>query len=90
MSSPGLTLLLTVNAVAFLFMGVDKFKAARGYRRIGEGTLFLFALLGGALGGTLGMLLFHHKTRHWYFAYGFPLLAIAQLLTLIYAIKNVL
>ena len=31
--------------------------------------------LGGAPGGWLGMRAFHHKTRHWYFRYGFPLLA---------------
>ena len=35
--------------------------------------------LGGGVGGTLGMFVFHHKTRHWYFRYGFPLIAIAQL-----------
>ena len=40
-----------------------------------EKTLWLFALLGGAPGGWLGMRTFHHKTRHWYFRYGFPLLA---------------
>ena len=40
-----------------------------------EKTLWLFALLGGAPGGWLGMRAFHHKTRHWYFRYGFPLLA---------------
>ena len=34
-------------------------------------SLFLLALLGGALGGTLGMHVFHHKTRHWYFVVGF-------------------
>ena len=44
-----------------------------------EKTLFLFALLGGAPGGTAGMFLFRHKTRHWTFRLGFPLLAAAQL-----------
>ena len=90
MSRPGLTLFLAVNAIAFLFMGIDKWKAAHDAWRISEAKLFLFPLLGGALGGTLGMMLFHHKTRHWYFAWGFPLLAIVQLLALIYLQKNVL
>ena len=88
--SAGETLFLVVNIVAFLFMGIDKWKAAHNRWRIGEGTLFLVALVGGALGGTLGMWLFHHKTRHWYFAWGFPLLAVAQLMALIYVIKIVL
>ena len=74
--------LLTVNLLAFALMGWDKGKAGRGSRRVRERTLFLFPLLGGALGGTVGMLLFHHKTRKWYFAYGLPLLAIVQLLLL--------
>ena len=47
--------------------------------RIPEKTLFLPAILGGALGGVAGMRLFHHKTRHWYFKYGFPLLLLLQL-----------
>ena len=34
--------------------------------------------LGGAPGGLLGMYVFHHKTRHWYFRWGFALLTAAQ------------
>ena len=63
------------SAIDFALMGVDKWKARRGAWRIPESTLWLFALLGGALGGTLAMQVFRHKTRHWYFRYGFPLLA---------------
>lgn len=72
------------NVLAFLLMGLDKWKAVRGAWRISEQMLFLFPLLGGAPGGTLGMFLFHHKTQHWYFRWGFPLLAVAQILFLIY------
>lgn len=74
---------LGVNLLAFALMGIDKAKAGRGRWRISEKTLFLFALLGGALGGTLGMMVFHHKTRKWTFAYGFPLLAVVQLLAIL-------
>lgn len=74
--------LLTVNFAAFAVMGVDKRRARRGEWRISERDLFLPALLGGALGGTLGMRTFRHKTRHWYFRFGFPLLAVVQLLAL--------
>ena len=74
--------LLAVNLAAFAMMGLDKGRARRGRWRIPEKRLFLPALLGGGLGGVLGMRLFHHKTRHWYFRYGFPLLLAVQLLAL--------
>ncbi len=67
------------SAAAFIAMGADKRKARKGAWRVPEATLFLFALLGGALGATLGMHVFHHKTRHWYFRLGFPLILLIQL-----------
>ena len=71
--------LLSVNVTAFALMGVDKRRARRGQWRVPERTLFLPALLGGALGGTLGMRTFRHKTRHWYFKWGLPAIALVQL-----------
>ena len=71
--------LLAVNAAAFCLMGADKRRARRGTWRVSEKALFLPAILGGALGGLLGMRVFHHKTRHWYFRFGFPLLLVLHL-----------
>lgn len=71
--------LAAFSVIAFALMGIDKGKARRGARRIPEKKLFLFTLLGGGIGGTLGMYIFHHKTRHWYFAVFFPLIAIVQI-----------
>lgn len=71
--------LLVLSLVLFCIMGSDKHRAKKGAWRIPEKTLFLTALLGGAIGGTAGMWCFHHKTRHWYFRYGFPLIALLQL-----------
>lgn len=70
------------NVLSFVLMGVDKGRARAGQWRIPEKTLFLCAGCFGALGGTLGMHLFHHKTRHWYFRYGFPAMLVVQAVVL--------
>jgi len=74
--------IVMMNLVSFALMGIDKYKARKKAWRIPEATLFLFALFGGSLGGTLGMFAFHHKTRHWYFLYGMPLILVVQLICL--------
>ncbi len=75
---------ISVNILGFLFMGLDKWKARKRAWRIPEATLFLLALIGGAFGCILGMYLFRHKTRRWYFAYGMPvILAIHILLAIL-------
>lgn len=71
-----------VSLVLFIMMGHDKRQARRGGRRVPEKRLFAVAALGGALGGWLGMHAFHHKTRHWYFKFGFPTLALLYLAAL--------
>ena len=71
--------LLAVNLTAFVRMGLDKRRAKKERWRIPEKTLFLPVVLGGAVGGILGMRVFRHKTKHWYFKIGFPLILILQL-----------
>ena len=63
----------------FILMGVDKRRARRRQWRIPEKAFFLVALAGGTPGAILGMHVFHHKTRHWYFRWGLPLILAAQL-----------
>ena len=70
--------LLVMNLLSFAMMGIDKMKARRGSWRIPEKTLFLVTALFGGLGGTLGMKVFRHKTKHWYFKWGFPALLVLQ------------
>jgi uncharacterized membrane protein YsdA (DUF1294 family) len=74
--------LLVINLLAFALMGIDKMKAKRGAWRIPEKTLFLVTALLGGLGGTLGMKVFRHKTKHWYFKWGFPALLAVQIVLL--------
>lgn len=71
--------LAAINIVTFLAYGIDKSRAKRGAWRIPEKTLFLLPVLGGSIGAIAGMKVFHHKTKHWYFKYGLPLILLAQL-----------
>ena len=75
-------ILVVMNLLAFALMGIDEAKAKAGAWRIPEKTLFLVTALFGGLGGTLGMSFFRHKTRHWYFKYGFPALLVVQIVLL--------
>ncbi len=60
-------------------MGIDKARARKKKWRIREKTLFLIAILGGSIGSFAGMWVFRHKTRHWYFVLGMPLILIMHL-----------
>lgn len=71
--------LTAVNLTGFAVMGIDKRKAVRHLWRVRESTLFFIALIGGSPGSILGMHVFHHKTRHWYFVYGMPAILILQI-----------
>ena len=71
--------LAAVNLITFTVYGADKARAKRGAWRVPEKTLFLLPLLGGSIGALLGMWVFRHKTRHWYFVWGVPLILLAQI-----------
>ncbi len=81
-----LLFLLVMNMAAFALMAIDKKKAKSGAWRIPEKTLFLVTALFGGLGGTLGMFLCRHKTKHWYFRLGFPLLLLVQVILLVWVV----
>jgi uncharacterized membrane protein YsdA (DUF1294 family) len=72
--------LAAVNLITFFVYGADKRRAKiPGARRVPEKTLFALALLLGSAGALLGMRVFHHKTRHWYFRFGIPAILLVQL-----------
>ena len=56
-----------ISLVTFLLYAIDKIKAKLAAFRISEKALLCGSIFGGAVGGYLAMLLFRHKTRHWYF-----------------------
>ena len=71
--------IIVINLIGFALMGIDKRKAQRSAYRIPEATLFTIALLGGSLGSVIGMYTFRHKTKHWYFKFGMPIILILHL-----------
>ena len=79
--------LLIINLVAFFMMGVDKHKSKKeGKRRIPEKNFFITAILGGSVGAILGMRTFRHKTKHWYFVWGMPIILILQIALTVFLI----
>lgn len=70
--------LVCVSVFAFFQMGFDKRRARVHGRRVPERALFAAALLGGSAGSCAGMYFFRHKTKHWYFKYGMPLILLVQ------------
>ena len=76
--------LLIINAVGFLSMLVDKFAAKKNLRRIPETNLFIIALMGGSIGSLAGMYTVRHKTKHWTFVLGIPLILVLQIAAVIW------
>ena len=74
--------LLIINALGFLLMLVDKFKAKKNLWRIPEATLMAVAALGGSIGSLLGMYTVRHKTQHPKFTLGIPLILAVQLVAI--------
>lgn len=70
---------LIMNIIGYAIMGVDKAKAKQHVWRIPEATLFSIAILGGSVGSIFGMFHFRHKTKHWYFVAGMPIIFFVQL-----------
>ena len=76
--------LTVINLAGFFVMGIDKRKARRHKWRVPEKTFFIIALLLGSVGTWIGMYVFRHKTRHWYFVIGMPAILAAQIAAVVF------
>lgn len=76
--------LIVINLLTFLIMWWDKHEAKLGDWRVSEKFLFLLVLLGGGIGGIVGMYVFRHKTKKWYFKFGFPIILIVEIIIALY------
>lgn len=82
--------LTLANVIAFVLYGVDKLKAQRNWMRVSEFTLLMVAMLSGSLGALIGMNVWRHKTKHWKFTIGIPLVLLLQiaLMVILYISSN--
>ncbi|MBR4864613.1 MAG: DUF1294 domain-containing protein [Oscillospiraceae bacterium] len=75
--------LLIVNALGFILMLIDKYKAQKNLWRIPEATLMTVAAIGGSVGSLLGMKLIRHKTKHPKFTIGIPVILALQIFLIV-------
>ncbi len=59
--------LIIINIISFICYGIDKYRSIKNKFRISEKSLFILSFLGGMIGSIIGMRLFHHKTKKYYF-----------------------
>ena len=78
---------VVMNITGLAVMGIDKHKAKKKAYRIPEKTLFFVSLIGGSIGTWAGMYVFRHKTKHWYFVIGMPLIFLLHVGILIAVIR---
>ena len=78
--------LAVMNVLGVAVMWSDKRRARLHRWRIPEKVLFGVSLLGGRAGTWAGMYLFRHKTKHWYFVVGMPLILVCQAALAIYLV----
>lgn len=71
-----------VSIIAFMMMGIDKWKAKNHRWRISEKALMGIAIIGGSVGSIIGMYVFRHKTKHLHFKIGLPVILIIQIVVL--------
>lgn len=79
--------LVVMNVLGVAVMWSDKRRARLHRWRIPEKVLFGVSLIGGSAGTWAGMYLFRHKTKHWYFVVGMPLILVCQAALAIYLMR---
>ena len=81
-----LGVLIFMSLIAFFLFGKDKKMAQNGggAKRIKEKILLGFCALGGAIGGSLGRITFHHKTDKKYFSFTIYVGMLVQIVALVF------
>lgn len=84
METLGLEWIVFLSIWAFITMGYDKRQAKREKSRVSEKNLWLLAIFGGGIGAYFGMQVFRHKTLHTNFRVGFLMLALIDVVIILY------
>lgn len=81
-----LGVLVLMSLFTFFIFGKDKKMATNGGgpKRIKEKVLLGCCALGGAIGGSLGRIVFHHKTEKKYFSFTIYLGMLLQIVALLF------
>lgn len=83
-----IALLSILNIFGFVLVSLDKYKAKNRLWRIPERSFFLLSILGGSIGVYIGLFVFHHKTRNWYFMTLVPFIILAQTIFIYYLVNK--
>ena len=76
-----------VSAITFVLYGLDKLFAIKGWGRISEKTLHLYALMGGWPGSNIAQEVFKHKTSKSNFRRTYYLTVVVNIVLLIGFLK---
>lgn len=79
---------IVINLIGIYVMYHDKEKAKHGRYRTPEAVLWRVAIIGGAIGTTVAMRWFRHKTKHTAFRLGFPVLAAADVVLFLFIVLH--
>ena len=71
--------IIVVNVVTFIYYGIDKLSAKRGWNRTPEIVLHALAMAGGSPTAFLSQKLFHHKTAKTGFLFFYWFIVVLQL-----------
>ncbi len=75
--------LLSINVLAFIAFGADKYKSKSNSYRTSESLLLALCLMGGWIGGAFAMFTFRHKTRKISFLLLWLLTVVANIIILV-------
>lgn len=74
---------IIISVIAIVMTTLDKKYAEKGGWRISERSLFLVAILGGALAMYITMKIIRHKTQHKRFMIGLPIIIAVHILLIV-------
>jgi len=73
-----------INIITFCIFTYDKYQGLNNGYRVAENILFISSLFGGWVGGSCAMLVFRHKTLKNSFVFTMTIIAIVNVLAVIY------